>query len=562
MYSSRSRLVGFIALVGVLLAIAGCAVADVIVAYGVAKGCIVVPDGTEKGRVLTAAKDLQGYIQQMSGVVLPIRWDSGNCPGFRILIGSTSIAPVKPTELTDAKLGFDGFIVRSVPKGVVIAGRTPQGTGNGVYHFAENVLEVHWFSLDDNAPTCPQRGRIDIPKLNLTIKPEFAWRGQYYSGMRNYLTQQQKDNQGKWWTFNRIWGLDGFEVYHALADIVHNNLYDAHPEYFPLVNGKRLRGDTNPDSSEVQRCLSNPDVIKMAAAFSAKQFDANPGLRFTSLSANDAGSKQGGFCECDNCKALGPTVSDQVLAFANAVSKINAARYPGKGYGFNAYRHTLNPPQKVKAQGKMLPDIAPLDNCLVHSIYSDCPWVASVKRSVKGWKQTAGRISFYLYNYGGPFTGPDVLTMAEELRFMRDNGAVGGFREYNGAPQANWAMQNWIETKLLWDVDQDVLALRKQFIKGYYGPTAAAAVERVYDFFQNTLRNTPTDQWNDERVNHQRQITSITITRIAAKCRADIDAALAVAKQESNPAFRRRIARDMECLLGELPDDLKGLVND
>ncbi len=542
---------------GVLLAAAVCATAGVLVADGVAKGCIVVPEGTEKGRVLTAAKDLQGYIQQMSGVVLPIRWDSTNCPGFRILIGSTSLAPVKPTELTDAKLGFDGFIIRSVPKGLVIAGRTPQGTGNGVYHFAENVLGVHWFSLDDNAPTCPQKGKIDIPKLNLTVKPKFAWRGQYYSGMRKYMTKQQLDNQNNWWTFNRVWGLDGYGCAHSFGSIVPVSMHNEHPEYFPLVDGKRLKGD-----EEVQRCLSNPDVIRMAADYSARQFDSEPGLIYTSLSANDAGSKQGGFCECDNCLALGPTVSDRLLAFANAVAKINEAKYPGKGYCFYAYRHTQNPPLKIKAKGNMLPDLAPLDNCLVHSIYSDCPWVTSFKKSATGWKAVAGKTSFHLYNYGGPFTGPDVLTMAEELRFLRANGSIGGFREYNGAPQANWALQNWVETKLMWDPDLDVMALRKQFVRGYYGSTGGDAMERVYESVANSLRSTPTTQWTEGgQGNHQVQITGATITGIAAKHKAEIDAALAAAKAEPDAAFRHRIARDIGCLIGELPEELKGLMN-
>ncbi len=560
MYNSRSRLVGFIVVVGVLLAAAGCATADVLVADGAAKGCIVVPEGTEKGRVLTAAKDLQGYIQQMSGVTLPIRWDSGSSPGFRILIGSTSLAPVNASELTDKKVGFDGFIIKSVPKGVVIAGRTPQGTANGVYHFAEEVLGVHWYSLDDDGPTCPKRSTIEIPNLNFTVKPDFAWRGQYYAGMPRYLTKQQNDNQDKWWTFNRAWGIGG-ETAHVFVAIVPNNLYDTHPEYFPLVNGKRLRGDTNPDSSEVQRCLSNPDVLAMAIAYTAQQFDANPELRFASLSANDAGSKQGGFCQCDKCMAMGPTPSHQLLAFANAVAKGNEKRFPDRGYIFYAYRHTLDAPTGMKAHRNVVPMICPLDNCRLHSLLGDCPDIVSNRAAIDGWHKITGRILYRPYGAAGGFHLPAVLTMAEEMLYVRNHGGMGGFREYNGAPQANWAMLNWMEVKIQWDVDQDAKKLRRQFISGYYGSAVAEAVESVYDSMEMSLRASSTAPRPESPYGHN-QMNQAFLKPFVEACRGSIDAALAVAKQESNPAFRRRIARDMECLLGELPDDLKGLVND
>ncbi len=330
--------------ISMLAAPVGAVHAAPLVSDGRAGGCIVVPKSSQQGRVLTAAKDLADYIKKMSDASIPIRRDSESCAGFRVLIGNTRLAPVEPAEVSAEKVGFDGFVIRTVPDGVVIAGRTPQGTANGVYHFAENVLDVHWFSLEDDGPTCPKRQTIEIPELNLTVKPDFQWRGQYYQGILKYLPEQQKANQNRWWTFNRLWGEDAVEVYHALVGIVPNSLYDKHPEYFPLVNGKRLRGDTNPDSSEVQRCLSNPDVQKMAAESTAQYFNKNPGCRFASLSANDAGGPQGGFCECDSCKALGPTPSHQILAFGNAVAKANEARYPDRGYAFLAYRHTLNPP--------------------------------------------------------------------------------------------------------------------------------------------------------------------------------------------------------------------------
>ena len=546
-----------------LLLSTGCAAAtpakNVLVESGQARCSIVFPAGTEKGRVLTAAQDLAGYLKTMSGATIPLRWDVDSCPGFRIMIGSTALSPVDRDDVSEEKVGFDGFIIKSVPGGVVIAGRTPKGTANGVYHFAEKELGVHWYTLEDDAPTCPSKKTIEIPILDMTEKPDFAWRGQYYSGLTKYLPEKSKANSPRWWTFNRLWGISGGTA-HVFDTIVPNNLYEKHPEYFPLVDGKRLRGDLHPGNAEVQRCLSNPDVLALAIAHTAARFEKYSDSRFVSLSANDAGSKQGGFCQCDNCTAMGPTPSHQLLAFANAVAEANEERYPNRGYVFYAYRHTLDAPVGMKAHRNVVPMICPLDNCRLHSLVSGCPDIASKRAAIDGWHKITGRILYRPYGAAGGFFLPAVLTMAEEMKYLRDHGSMGGFREYGGAPQANWAMLNWMEVQILWDVDQDARKLRRQFIKGYYGSAAANAVERVYASMETQMRASSTAPRN---VPYGHNMMNGTFLRpLVAKCRGSVDAALEVARGEKDPAFRRRIARDMGALLGELPPDLKGLLKE
>jgi len=123
---------------------------DVLVDSGQAKCYIVIPEGTDgrviensARRVLKAAHALADYLGAMSGTPVSVRWETDHCPGFRIYIGSTRLAPVDPADITQEKIGFDGFIIKSVKDGVVIAGRTPLGTEHGAYHFAEEVLGIH-----------------------------------------------------------------------------------------------------------------------------------------------------------------------------------------------------------------------------------------------------------------------------------------------------------------------------------------------------------------------------------------------------------------------------------
>ena len=516
---------------------------------GKAVGCVVIQEDLEKGRVMTAVNDLVGYIEQMSGAKLPVRWETDHAPGFRIYVGSTRLARVDPEDVTEEKVGFDGFVIKTVPDGVLIAGRTSRGTAHGVYHFAEEVLGVHWYTLEEDGPIVPKRTTIEIPQLDLTVKPDFAWRGQYYSIATKYMPEKWKANRNRWWTFNRLWGIDGLMA-HIYADIVPDSLFDSHPEYFALIKGKRTRGNVN-----VQRCLSNPAVLQMAIDFSAAYFEKNPDQRFTSLSGNDGG----GWCECDKCLAMGPTQSHRSFAFANAVAEALEDRYPDRGFCVLAYQATIEPPMDMKIHRNVLPFIAPMSHCRTHSIKSRCPDVIAKRKIILGWEKLCGRFCWYSYLSGGSFGGPGVLKTAEEMRYLRDHGCIGGFREHTAAPLVNWAMLNWMEVKLQWDVDLDARKLRRQFIRGYYGPAAAKSIERIYSGIETGMVNYSTAPRPDVPGGHNH----LGFIRPFVNARkADIKKALKIARAEKNRDYARRIARDMCELTGEYPPDLKELIKE
>ena len=522
-----------------------------LVAEGKPVGCVVIQEDLEKGRLLTAVNDLVGYVQKMSGAKLPVRWETDHAPGFRIYVGSTRLAPVDPEDVTEDEVGFGGFIIKTVPGGVLIAGRTERGTAHGVYEFAEEVLGIHWYTLEDSGPIIPKRSTIEIPELDLTVKPDWIWRGQYYSVITKYLPEESKANRYNWRIFNRFWGITG-GMAHIFGSFAPVSLFDSHPEYFALIKGKRTTGNVN-----VQRCLSNPDVLQLAIDFSASEFDKYPENRFTSLSANDGG----GWCECDNCLAMGPTQTHRSFAFANAVAEALEDRYPNRGFCVLAYQKTIEPPTDMEIHRNVVPFIAPMGHCRVHPIMSDCPHAISKRKIFSGWGKLCGRFFWYPYLNGGPFTGPAVITMAEEMRYARDQGCLGGFREHTAAPQANWAMLNWMEVKLMWDVDRDPVKLRRQFIEGYYGQTAADALERAYEAVETQLRNMSTAERPDVGYRHN-DMRPQYLGPVLRACDKEINEAIEAAQREPNERFRQRIARDMGALKGKLPPDLEGLLKE
>ena len=553
----------------------------VLVSDGKATACIVTAENPDK-RVAAAVNDLRGYIQEMSGAQVAVYTDADDCPGFRILVGSTRFAPIDPAQVTEEKTGVDGFVIRSVPGGVVIAGRIPFATANGVRHFAEEVLGVHWFSVDDERPTCPKLATIAIPELNLTVKPHCEWRGQYYSfqqAAREYKdrTWDMADQMGRlrdlWWTFNRMNTppTSEYGCGHSYDFYVPPALFKDHPEYFPLVD---YRFEKSPDhrlpyanviktdkaerkggEHSLQRCFSNPEVLKLVVEGTRKLFDSNPNLRCAPLTINDGPW----WCRCDNCKAMGPTDSHRYLAFCNQVAEANEKLYPDRGYVFLAYEETLEPPVGMKMHHNLIPMIATLRVCRAHPISSDCSDAVYERRVIEGWSKIADRISEYSYVTGGPFTAPSVLAMAEKMRFMRDNGHMGGFREHYALPRVNWEMLNWMEVKLMWDPDLDAVKLRRQFIEGHYGPAAADSVEHVYDTIETLMATTnvttqfpegPISDGHNKMIGQENPECYVYWGPIIAECRADIDAALgAVRSLAPDHKYRRRVERDMNELL-------------
>ena len=184
--------------------------------------------------------------------------------------------------------------------------------------------------------------------------------------------------------------------------------------------------------------------------------------------------------------------SHRAFRFANRVAEALQDRFPSRGISVLAYMDTLEPPLGLKLHRNVVPWLAFISQCRVHSIHSDCPEAVSKRRIVRAWQQLAGQFYWYSYLTGGPFHAPAPMAMAEEMRFMHEHGCVGGFREHTAGPQTGWALLNWMEVQLHRDVEQDPRALRRKFLEGYYGPRGTVAAEWVYAQLEQGLLRMPT----------------------------------------------------------------------
>ena len=71
-----------------------------------------------------AARDMQLYIEKMSGAKLPISRSIDNCSGYLILVGRMPEVANLVADLDEADLGIDGFVIKSLPDKLIITGKS------------------------------------------------------------------------------------------------------------------------------------------------------------------------------------------------------------------------------------------------------------------------------------------------------------------------------------------------------------------------------------------------------------------------------------------------------
>jgi hypothetical protein len=111
---------------------------------------------------------------------------------------------------------------------------------------------------------------------------------------------------------------------------------------------------------------------------------------------------------------------------------------------------------------------------------------------IQGWSAITDKL--YVWDYTTNFghyvsPHPNFGCLQGNVQFFRDNHVVGLFEQgaYQ-APHAEFAeLRAWILAKLLWDPDQDVEPLYRDFFQGYYGP-AAKPIRQYFDELQALIK--------------------------------------------------------------------------
>ena len=441
-----------------------------------------------------AADELQKFMEQMTGVKLPIVADDAPLPERAILLGDTrhSAAILRgATAIQD--LGDDGFRLKTRPPHLLILGGPVRGTLYGVYETLERFGGCRWYtSWHSVIPDC---AAFTIPELDETQKPAFAMRTSFWFDMfKGDLAARNKLNSSSHGLKDKHGGAIRFckgHFVHTFQGLVPPvEFFDKHPQYFSEINGKRIKDNA-------QLCLTNPDVLKIVITRVLENIRQDPNGNLYSVSQNDCLN----FCTCPACMAVDTREGSNagtMIAFVNQVAEAVEKEFPNVLIETLAYKMTRKPPKTVRPRRNVVVRICPIE----------CEYSKPLDRSayehnrkfvdeIRQWSAMTEKLYVWDYttnfrDYLGPF--PNVLALQGNLKFFRDNHVVGVFEQgaYQGRHADFAELKAWLLARWLWNPELPAEPLLNDFFKGYYGapaPLVRKYFDEIHAFYQRPEAN-------------------------------------------------------------------------
>lgn len=434
---------------------------------------IVVPAGAIPSERY-AAEELQRYLEKLSGAKLPIVTDAEKPTAREILLGdNTGLAKLR-AKVDFAQLGPDGFVLREDGDRLIIAGGRPRGTLNGVYTLLEEKLGVRWFT--PQLETVPKLDRVKLPKLDETRIPALENRDVFWSVvMHNADFAARHRVNGQHYGLKEKHG-GAFTVYHPFVHsfdgLVPPELCKEHPEYLPLIDGQRKSG-------YVQRCLSNPDVLRISIERVRQWIKEHPQATIISVSQNDTINN----CQCEQCKAVDDAEGSpcgSLMKFVNAVAEAIEQDHPKVRIDTLAYQYTRKPPKTIRPHRNVIVRLCSIECCFAHPLET-CPEEKNrrFREDIVAWGPVAPLLYVWDYttdfgHYQQPFPNFDALQ--SNVRFFVKHGVKSLFEQGNYSGGGGGEMEPlraYILAKLLWNPDTDVQKHMNEFVNAYYGKAAS-----------------------------------------------------------------------------------------
>ncbi len=473
---------------------------------------IVVP--TDRNTAVEyAAAELQKFLKQSTGVGLPIVNENHAGDGPAIFIGpSKKAAEIGLLDKTRT-LGEDGVLIKTVGGDLFLLGGGDRGLLYSVYIFLERYLGFRFLARD--CTIAPRRSTLRIPPIDYSYSPPFIYREMLgHDASYGDFAARQKLNGGNMSQVlprtgeaqkDVLRGVLFYPFVHSAAYFIPPEKYFAdHPEYFGLVNGKRI-GET----ISGQLCYSNPDVLKITIDETLKLIQEHPEITSVDISQNDSWPDRSGACECEKCSAIVKEEGAQhgpILRFVNAVADAVAAKYPGRTVDTLAYSYALATPKVTKPRDNVIIRLCHFA-CYFHGIEGE-ELGGEFRQAVVDWRTVAKNV--FIWHYGVNFwsymaPNPNLTALAKDLKYYHKQGINGvmlqGDIQSGGGELAE--LRQYLASQLMWDPTLDPMSIREDFCKGYYGPAAKEALAFLAlmdDFGKNTKFHIPMNGWKPEEV--------------------------------------------------------------
>lgn len=562
--------------------------AATLVENGVSR-CIVVIGEKAAPPERRAAEELSRYLGKVTGG----RVDRSHAPQpglYAIHLGTpeSSSAVEGQGMLKEVwALAEDGFLWLAREDGLLIAARTPRGVLYGVYAFLEDRLGMRWYFPGEDGEYCPKRPTFTLEAFKEVRNPAFARRTMSFGA--SAVTAKTLDSWD-WIVRNRMSfqvSKHVFKMYrgeleqrgaeialggHALMTMVPDALLDTHPEYFALINGKRVKQQDEKGHHLSQPCTTHPEVIDRIAAGILGALEEEPAGGSYRFLNNDCG----GWCQCDRCRAIDPpgeigrsggSVSTRFYTLKNEVARRIFQQMPQAdiwGFAYQAYRLA---PLGVTPDPRLGVVLCDHGRCYRHAL-SDlrCEVNQWFREMFEGWAKLPNRRGYFSYyncfaGGGAILAAPLEYVVAEDLRYMHRLGHSawdlrtmppdGNYAHSKGLFDTPRVKEYWranlpmhyVQAKLAWTPEADIGAILEDLNEKYYGP-AGAAMGKYRAMLRRLWDETP------GHLVYGSPASLVGKSMVAPGAERGLPALLDEAEESvaGQPVYARRIAKEKELL--------------
>ncbi len=398
----------------------------------------------------------------------------------------------------------DDVSIAVAPSQVYICGAGVHGTLNGVYCFFEEYAGVRYITGRD--VYVPRRSAFSVPAESRHITPSLKLR--FYSFRSNYDPEFFRYNRVNvtpgFEDFDPRFGLTGkcqYLIGHSIMSFVPDSLFDEHPEYFPEINGKRETGHLH------QRCLTHPDVLKLAIDRTREALLAHPGQQTIAIGQNDTDGIHSNRCQCEKCRAIDEAEGSpmgSLLRFVNAVAEALEPEFPGVIFNTLAYRYTRKAPRITRPRHNVGIVLCSIECCFSHPMVPDCGVSADggfngktsnadFVKDLNDWSKIADKLFIWDYvtnfaHYVAPH--PNLHVFAPNLKLMIGNNVCSYYPEgAHDAPGSEMdELKSYVLSQLMWNVNQDTDLLIDEYLIGRIGMAAAPVGRYLRDLRDRVTR--------------------------------------------------------------------------
>lgn len=487
----------------------------------------------------TAANELKKYLEMATGVTFSVAHESVAPQSKKIYLGKTNAFSNLGVELDEEELNGDGFILLANGDTLYIAGATDTGTLYGVYYYLEEYVGVRFYGLDEEY--VPHVSEISFPEEQVTEIPAFRYRGALSDATGHLNDAEGRTAQTIAAYYAKIRQSHEFLADDAQTIVdanyggsvsinkdinqSHNNLTYVPTSYYASYPSMFF---TNGGSSPIDICYSsgiNDDGSIASGVNTAsvyveglkKYILQNPTAEYHMLGQQDVKEH----CTCSSCKNAAATYgygtkigsyiladgiySAVVLRFYNAVAKAIAAweqaegRTPVKLVCY-AYLFSAQAPVKKSGNSYVCHDTVKLASNLTLRIadITANPYFSLVDENQSGdiygedylkkWSVVIGENNTWYWGYATNHSyyfaySPALQKVKKTIEALQELGTEYALFQHSTSEYNDWRakMETYVISKLLWNPDQDVTALRDEYLDGYYG----VASDKIKAFVNN-----------------------------------------------------------------------------